>query len=961
MANIVLPERFEILLLKNQKLDGIVKTVLYEYGDILTENKLFFFEEYTDHGVKHIENVIFGADKLIPNTTFENILEVKDLGFFLLAVILHDIGMHITFDGFSVLLSGDHDDILIESFDSKTWQVLWKEYLSEAKRFNGKQLVSIFGDEEVIIQNPMTLSKGELTGNHRKLIGEFIRRYHARLAHEIALVGFPGSNGKGSVLFADEMDIKQRNLIGLIARSHGMNLRKCVEYLEKEYGNTKRTPLGVHVSYHMILLRLADYMQIDRSRTSEVVLKTKSFESPISSAEHAAHLTIEHIDDRYQDDPERIFVDASPGDSKMYLKLKKLFNSIQGEFDTSWAVLGELYGTLEDKPAIQFRRISSNLDDNAFIRKQEYVGDYFTFKANDDIIKLLISPLYGDDPKYGVRELLQNSLDACEERKILECQNEDYLSKVEIDIYQDEANFFFQISDNGKGMNIDEIKNYFLSAGASYRKSLRWKEKFLNDEGDSKVQRNGRFGIGVLAAFLIGDFLEVETKSFGEVEGYTFNASLNSDQVNVLKNLDIDIGTTIRIQIDENKFKFFKKLKRKYESKRIWTEWYTLKEPKVVYKINNTVLAKPYKVYDPHYKDEFIPNDWNSIDYPGFNKILWTYSYGYTNNKIVCNGIIIPHDGYSRQSGILDMRLIYNRPNLSIFDNNGLTPISLDRNELTGELPFSKELVEDIYKDLIAYFLTYNEVSSVQDKKIVIRNQSLNHSAVRSGYYSTKLNEMRGGYGTGIYRRHQDVLLKELFISKNGFILNNSYFINRIPKSDLIFIKSNHFDLLDSINLDLKENYLLISDDKSGSIDHYKTLIIEDSYTIDSTMNRSTFYMKKKKYDFLFKGGKKRMPSWLKSSLKKNYIHGSWISLELTDIKNRIITKKFLTENHDIVDFIRESPLRCKSNGDELFNKLLKRFIGDDVVIPFEIEARKEKFPLAFKELEKYMEKYLLV
>src|SRR6185437_1805803 len=110
------------------------------------------------------------------------------------------------------------------------------------------------------------------------------------------------------------------------------------------------------------------------------------------------------IDDKYQDDPERIYIAASPPDSFMFLKLKKLINAIQYELDISWAVLGELYGTISTKPQIKYRRIKSNLDNEQFINNQLYVADNFTFKANDEIIKLLIDPLYGDAPSYGVRE-----------------------------------------------------------------------------------------------------------------------------------------------------------------------------------------------------------------------------------------------------------------------------------------------------------------------------------------------------------------------------------------------------------------------------------------------------------------------------------------------------------------------------------------------------------------------------
>ncbi len=421
MANIILPARFKDMLETNQELDGIVKITLSAFGDILEENKLSFFSEYTNHGIKHIQDLLFASDILMTDRTYANILSAKDIGYYILSVILHDIGMHIDLEGFKCLLEGDFNDIQIKEFDNYTWRELWEDYLNESKKFSGKQLKSIFGDESTLVRVPPFSKPGEITENDKKLIGEFIRRNHPRLAHEIAIKGFPA---KPKYLeFANSLDIKSKNTIGLIARSHGLGLRRCLDYIEAEYGKfNRRFPNGIHATYLMVLLRIADYIQIDNTRTSTTLIKTKTFSSPISAMEHNAHLAIDDINYRWHDDPERIFVNASPKDSNMYLKLQKLIKDIQYEFDISWAVLGELYGkgTDKDKAEINYRRISSNLEDEVFIKKQNYIADNFAFKANDEIIKLLVAPLYGDDPKYGVRELLQNAVDACKERESVE-------------------------------------------------------------------------------------------------------------------------------------------------------------------------------------------------------------------------------------------------------------------------------------------------------------------------------------------------------------------------------------------------------------------------------------------------------------------------------------------------------------------------------------------------------------
>jgi len=516
MANVTLPKGFKEKLTENNEIDGIISTTLATFGEILEEKSMFFFSEYTDHGIKHIEQVLVASDNLITNDTFSNILGYKDIGYYILAVILHDIGMHIDFEGFKCLINGKYDDIRFEELDSSTWSELWEDFLNEARKFNGKQLMDLFGRDDVIVRRPPLKNIGDISEDDKKLIGEFIRRHHPRLAHEISIKGFPAK--ENIITFAGSLDVKAKDLVGLIARSHGKDLRICVDYIESKYGKeSRRCPFGIHATYLMILLRISDYIQIDNQRIYKTILKSKTFSSPVSKREHYAHLSIEDIDFKYQDDPERIFVTAFPEESKMFLKLKKLLKDIQYEFDISWAVLGELYGNSHenDKPKIKYRRITSNLDTKSFTQQQNYVADSFLFKTNDDIIKLLVAPLYGDDISFGVRELLQNSIDACKEKEFIYEQEKvkNYIPSVLIKVEKaDDGETYFEITDNGLGMDIDIIKNYFLSAGASYRKSLEWQKDFLNEDGTAKIRRSGRFGVGILSAFLIGKEINIQTK-----------------------------------------------------------------------------------------------------------------------------------------------------------------------------------------------------------------------------------------------------------------------------------------------------------------------------------------------------------------------------------------------------------------------------------------------------------------
>jgi molecular chaperone HtpG len=956
MANIILPEKFKIILEKNQELDGILKTTLATFGEILEAKNLYFFEEYTNHGIKHIQDVLASSENLITDETFSNILTYKDIGCYILSVILHDIGMHIDLEGFKCLINGEYDDIQIKELDSLKWSELWEDFINEARKFSGKQLKSIFGSEETIIRVPPFSKPGDITENDKKLIGEFIRRHHARIAHEISVKGFPAK--PNSIDFCNSLDLKTKSLVGLIARSHGTNLRRCLDYIENKFGReSKRFPNGIHATYLMVLLRIADYIQIDSSRTSKALLKSKTFSSPVSEMEHNAHLSIDNVDYKWNDDPERIFVNASPIDSKMFIKLKKLFKDIQYEFDMSWAVLGELYGNVggEIKPKIKFRRITSNLDTKTFIDQQNYVADSFSFKTNDEIIKLLVAPLYGDNIIYGVRELLQNSIDACKEREYIEKQegNLSYIPLITVSIEKEnDGHTYFKIVDNGLGMDIEIIKNYFLSAGASYRKSLDWQKEFLDDNGKAKIRRSGRFGVGILSAFLIGKEISIETRKHKSHQGYKFNANLNTELINVLKNSNIfEGGTHIKIKIDDNKIdEFNKKDYKGYE----WTKWYTLSKPKIQFLLYGKKII-PYKNFNPD-NNESIPNEWNAIDSAGYDKILWTYNTDFTDVKLTCNGIVIPESYNSRA---LNFSLLYSVPHISIFDNNAILPLTLDRNSISENLSFEKDLLEDIYKDFIAYLLFFNKNSYLKDEKLFLKDSKLNHPSTKDDYF--RLSETSYGFNQYSPKRHNlKEFLNTILICKKGFIINYSYFIQKLKEVNALLIQFNSLPE-GAFDFDIQDRFVLFSENKLNSIYDYKNAIEADTWNSKYGQIEpfnSRIFLKTEKYNYLFNSKIKRVSTWLKDKCKFQYEKNGFTCLSIDNPEESLITEYFLNKNSSNLHFIREYKITCPFDGDEILNNLLEKYIGDDVIIPFSLEERKKKYPLAFLELERYMKKY---
>ncbi|MBX7045664.1 MAG: ATP-binding protein [Ignavibacteria bacterium] len=939
MANIILPERFEEKLKLNQTLEGIVKTTLGDFGDILQENKLYFFEEYTDHGKRHIESVLNAADNLIPDNTYQ-LLTVEDIGYFILSVILHDIGMHISLDGFNCLLDGEFDDVRQNLFDKHSWKELWNEYFSEAKRFNGDELNSIFGDEKTLIIEPNFSNKDSINGIQKKLVGEFLRRHHARLAHEIALKGFPGR--PEYLQFGDKLDIHKKNLIGLIARSHGIDLRDSVNQIENIFGKPSRKfPLNTHAVYLMILLRISDYIQIDIQRISKTIIKIKTFSSPVSQFEHDSHLAVETLDISNQDDPERILVQAYPKDSLMFLKLKKLINDIQFEFDISWAVLGELYGQERKKLEIKYRRIISNLTDEEFINTQNYVCDSFSLKTNEEIIKLLIEPLYGNDVRYGVRELLQNSVDACLEMEKISFSN--YEPNLKIEIINEDENSFFIITDNGIGMNPEIIKKYLLTAGASYRKSKEWEGVYLNEEGKSIVRRSGRFGVGLLAGFLIGDDMSVQTKKYDEEFGYKFSIHHDSRNINILKAKSIKNGTQIKIKIFEHVLKDFNpeidSIYSLNETK--WFEWFRLEKPKIEYYYFGKKLESDFeKVPDYKSTKDF---KWGSIDYKGYDKILWSYdkTLGFDN---ICNGFVIKNEKDFFRKGSIKLESIQ-IPSLSIFDSNAVTPLTLNRNDFSSLLPFKEPLKKDILKDFIASLLTFKVKTKIYENEIKLRYDKIKHPCQKS-YYPKK-------YQFENYDYTDLSTIDSFFFRKDGFILNYNYFLKKFSEINVIlFEKFNSKVINANVNIKEKFAYMIFSKPKNFYNMTQECIYGTENKFFQVVQPFITYFNKTK---YINNSVVYLIPeTYLKSKGRRwnKYEYGISLSPD-------IITQKVLKDNVENIDLIRQYQLKCEQEGDILLNKLLMEYIGDDCIIPYSIEERREKFPSAFKDLEKYMKKYI--
>ncbi|HVE69855.1 MAG TPA: ATP-binding protein [Thermoanaerobaculia bacterium] len=693
-----IPPKLRKKLDEDPQLAGAVVLTAADFRVWFENNNLAFFPEYTDHGADHIRYVLEAACYLIGQGSWR-LLTAADAAALVLSTLLHDCAMHLSEDGFIRLVTEGQPPA--PGFDDPPWPRLWGDFLREASRFDERKLKALFGDSRPTRTPP--LAREQMTYCDRLLIGEFVRRHHPRLAHEIALHGVPGPQQQRLTLREVPNDFA--DLAGLIARSHGLSIRAAAEMLPEA---DRRLMHDVHSAFIMAVLRIADYIQLQSGRAPEQILKVRALISPVSRLEWKLHKAVREIQ-LIDNDPEALRFRVSPESATEFVRLQRLFASIQRELDESWAVMGEVYGRFRELRdfGLKIRRVKSNLDDRRFAASVPYIPMEAAFTtAGGNVLKLLIGPLYENRPEIGVRELVQNAVDAVRELKdyganaapnaadgVDSTMQGDVLVSI---IDAGSGNSVLSVRDRGIGMTAATITNYFLCAGASFRQSDYWREHHTDGEGRSRVLRSGRFGIGVLAGFLIGDRIEVITRHVSEPEGISFTADLESDIIE-LKKGPAPVGTTITIPLRDPRGAWLR-----FDPD--W-DWYCLAEPSVLRLYGGRVLDQ--RDTWPAEREEAA--QWRSLESGGLT-VRWSYEHR-SVASLACNGIRISaredesrNEEEDRYRHVVAIDMAIATPKLSIFDREGRLPLNLQRTKLAARgLPFEDDLAREIARDALAY------------------------------------------------------------------------------------------------------------------------------------------------------------------------------------------------------------------------------------------------------------------
>lgn len=305
--------------------------------------------------------------------------------------------------------------------------------------------------------------------------------------------------------------INFKKIVASIARSHGEDFNWIKENIDtsEEYGIDTVNPLFISC-----LLKLGDYLDFDSRRTPYCLydflqLKAASYE------EWKKHFPITNY--KKVNEQKQIYFAGTCESPEVYHQILKYFRNIEDEIKKG----KELLENCSEKYELDIEEhILNKIKHETFSTVDlQYKMDYVSVST------LLMGENLYSDKSVVIRELLQNSIDACLVKKEL-CDKKSLSYNPEIKILLTENDF--SIEDNGIGMTKNTIENYFLCVGKSFYNS----ESYVNLK--CSYQPISHYGIGFLSCFLLSDKVDVTTIPYEDKNIlYKFTVEKNDRDVGI--------------------------------------------------------------------------------------------------------------------------------------------------------------------------------------------------------------------------------------------------------------------------------------------------------------------------------------------------------------------------------------------------------------------------------------------
>lgn len=481
----------ELIERKSNYLESIQEIYKYAFDLLPKINRVF--ANYTGHGMEHSINVMQYMYELVTDISEISDLEITCM---IYSALLHDIGMVVASE--QEIDSIKKDELV---YNARKYSVINEKYKNE----------------NIVLQ-------------------ECIRPAHGERAFEYIM-----AMDKSLFLIPEYTNCNFQEEIANICKAHTMNREWITQNLSRDQVKGKD---ALNAQYVAMLLRIGDSLDIDEKRAPIELYRLIS-PTGFGDNEWKQHYIIENREKIVRDrktNVGRVTIYGQCDNSQIHRKFLNYLSGLSDELLWSTSYSGSRF---EEKYRLLIQpHIDNRIQPKGFeISDLKIKIDYYA------IMKLLMGESVYGNKKYGLRELVQNSIDACrvmmeEADKMEKYQYEPYVPKIQIIIdYKKEK---MVVMDNGIGMSSEVLTKYFLNIGKSYYKS----EEFLYQ--GKAYHPIGTFGIGFLACFMLSDSVVIETKHYIEKEGFTLELESDSEYVCKKNKVELigDSGTAVILNLD---------------------------------------------------------------------------------------------------------------------------------------------------------------------------------------------------------------------------------------------------------------------------------------------------------------------------------------------------------------------------------------------------------------------------
>jgi hypothetical protein len=428
------------------------------------------FPKYTLHNSRHQKNIL----KIMGDLLGDKVSELTDLecGMLILSTIYHDIGMVYTKEEIEAIINEPSFFTFIQS-------------------------------------NPNAQLKLEENNGQPT---EDIIEWYCRYMHAKRVWIYLNEKDSKVPLVWGTVTIKEA--LGHLCESHNYSISEIISSLV----HFKTNYLGkCDLVFCTILLRLADILDFDNSRSPESVYEYLDLDNPknaldsYSKTEWQKHLSSNgFIFNRNCDNFEVLFI-ATPTHPSIEVAIRSYIKLIDKELSDCT----KLQRHCSEK--WQHHLLPDVINMENLTPKNYQSGDYHFSLSQEKILTLLTGDGLYDDDFVFIRELLQNAIDSTRHREFLERQTNTRFkaSPIEVSFFSDKEGYrWIRIDDYGMGMDETIIINHLLKKGESYYNSDRFKiEKIqIKKNLEEDFVPISRFGIGLLSCFLSGDRIEISTQ-----------------------------------------------------------------------------------------------------------------------------------------------------------------------------------------------------------------------------------------------------------------------------------------------------------------------------------------------------------------------------------------------------------------------------------------------------------------